>query len=440
MKTYIGTVLLLGLLGVACTKTVVEETVPIDPVQSKSSTDPTSAKSGGTAASVAPIDRISIYQGVEVNVVDDAQVKRLSAPIINAREALIRVHGALADGQPKQKLTAKLHLVSGGKETVLVDGPHTLLDYADGDLGSTFNFQLDATQVTTDMEFSVELVNAVNQTIDKFPLTDQKLAPVPTDAPKLRVQLVPVKYESDGSDRMPDMSDATLKAYHDALYQLYPVSDIELTTHATLDWPIEVDPMGEGWDKLLQAVMDLRANDPNVDEDVYYVGVFEPMDTVDDYCAGGCVLGVAPFPNDPSVFDTDISYRTALVTGYQTDKSGSTLAQELAHAMARLHAPCGNPQAIDTSYPYDNAALGTSGWDVLGKQLMDQSDYFDFMSYCFPAWVSDYTYKAIADRMAKVYALKNSQTQSLSTIARAPVSVPLLDHDRIGWMIQRPNL
>jgi hypothetical protein len=250
-----------------------------------------------------------------------------------------------------------------------------------------------------------------------------------------------VQYEADGSNRLPDLSDSSVKRYHDALYQMYPVSEVEVTQHAKLPWEVPIDPTGEGWDQLLNAVMTMR-QDEAVDPDVYYIGVFNPAANIREYCGhGGCVLGIAPAAgfSNPGALDTEMALRSALVVGYQTDHSGGTISQELAHAMGRLHAPCGNPAAIDKKYPYKDAALGSTGWDPIGKQLVSSDDHSDFMSYCSPVWVSDYTYKAIFDRMTKVSAtLGQTQKYVSSTTPKEIAKLPALTKEQIAWTIQQP--
>jgi hypothetical protein len=73
--------------------------------------------------------------------------------------------------------------------------------------------------------------------------------------------------------------------------------------------------------------------------------------------------------------------------------------------MGRLHAPCGRPANIDDEYPYDSGRIGVWGWDPLTKELLDPEErVFDFMSYCQPVWVSDYTFQGLwqaADAVAR---------------------------------------
>jgi hypothetical protein len=69
----------------------------------------------------------------------------------------------------------------------------------------------------------------------------------------------------------------------------------------------------------------------------------------------------------------------------------------MGHNFNRQHAPCGNPGGPDPSYPYSGGSIGQWGYDVFTGDLYNPSTTKDYMSYCDPAWTSDYTYKRIYD-------------------------------------------
>lgn len=350
------------------------------------------------AADELAIDEVAVYQAVKVTVVKSgAVVKKLNAPIIAGRPAFVRVF-VKAIGRTRPKIEGELRVTRAGKDDLILkdSGRGVLPVLDDALLDQTLNFEIPADDMTADATFSVKAgVKLASGDVVAFP-DDGTSVPfaAKTASQKLRVTFVPVAYESaDGTSLTPDLADtATLK---DTLFKMYPVAAVEITVHAPLKWSTPVAADGPGWDALLSGIMQVRRAD-NVDRDVYYVGVFTPKPTIDQFCdQGSCILGIAPQADEKSV-----GLRAALVLGYDNRSAGGTLAQELAHAMGRAHAPCGNPQAIDYKFPYSGGSIGVFGYDLITKELLDPGDRWrDYMSYCSPVWTSDYTFQGIYDRM-----------------------------------------
>ena len=365
-----------------------------------------------TAADELAIDEVAVYQAVKTTIVKGGAVaKKPNAPIIAGRPAMVRVF-VKAIGHTRPKIEGELRVTRAGKEDLVLkdSGRGVLPALDDGLLEQTLNFDIGAEDMTADATFAVKAgVKLASGDIVSFP-DDGTTVPfkAKTASQKLRVTFVPVAYQAaDGTSITPDLADsATLK---DTLYKMYPVAAVEITVHAPLKWSSPVAADGPGWDALLSGIMQVRKAD-NVDRDVYYVGVFTPKPTIDQFCdQGSCILGIAPQADEKSV-----GLRAALVLGYGNRSAGGTLAQELAHAMGRAHAPCGNPQAIDYDFPYSGGSIGVFGYDILTKELLDPGDRWrDFMSYCSPVWTSDYTFQGIYDRMEIV------TTQQKAAVAAA---------------------
>ena len=359
---------------------------------------PAPAAPATTAADELSIDEVAVYQAVKVTIVEaGALAKKPNAPIIAGRPALVRVF-VKAIGRTRPKIEGELRVTRAGKEDLVLEdhGKGVLPALDDGSLDQTLDFEIGAEDMTADATFSVKAgVKLASGDIVSFP-TDGTSVPfkAKTASQKLRVTFVPVAYQNeDGTSITPDLADtATLK---DTLYKMYPVASVDITVRAPLKWSSPVAADGPGWDALLSGIMQLRRAD-NVDRDVYYVGVFTPKPTIDQFCdQGSCILGIAPQADEKSV-----GLRAALVLGYDNRSAGGTLAQELAHAMGRAHAPCGSPQAVDGNFPYSGGGIGVWGYDILTKELVDPGDRVrDFMSYCSPVWTSDYTFQGIYDRM-----------------------------------------
>ncbi len=86
------------------------------------------------------------------------------------------------------------------------------------------------------------------------------------------------------------------------------------------------------------------------------------------------------------------------------------MAQELAHNYGRKHIDCGNPGDVDGGYPYNPCQIAPTGqtsyygFDTKTKTPIAPNGAKDFMTYSGPAWVSDYTWRAIISKNAAAAA------------------------------------
>jgi hypothetical protein len=377
-----------------------------------------------TLADLVAVNQVAVYQGAKVTIADEeAVVANPNAPVIPSRPAYMRIHARRRLAQPGAPpatvgpLVARLTVSAEGvPDVVLSDGPKRLAVLDDAAVTSTFNFELKAEQVRAGASYAVDLVDPSGawDGVAHFPPVDEK-APLRVGplAPTLKVRFVPVRYQADGSSRLSPLDRATVDAYRDALYKLYPASKVEISVRSELAWPATIAANGDGWDQLLSAIIETRSDD-DVPDDVYYVGIFNPAATEHEYCSKSdrCVLGVAP-----ASYRGEADLRVAMIVGYPSEHTHGTLAQEIAHAMGRYHAPCGEPAAVDTKFPYADGGIGTWGYDVLARKLISPSQrVFDFMSYCAPVWVSDYTFAGLYKNMVEVDAKKRPPTLSQQRI------------------------
>jgi hypothetical protein len=195
--------------------------------------------------------------------------------------------------------------------------------------------------------------------------------------------------------RLPETSPEVLKIYTVAVLAQYPVTAVE--AHVTTQ--IDSGATGSNIDlgEILDRVAEKRSQD-NPPDDVYYFGLIKPAESFNEYCNFECTTGVAFELTDVSPWY--VSSRAGIGVGFGDDVSAETFVHELGHNQGRPHAPCGVDG--DPDFPYDGAGIGAWGYDSFSQKLKDPSEYVDFMSYCAPVWVSDYTYRAIAERVAVV--------------------------------------
>jgi hypothetical protein len=358
----------------------------------------------GVPAANLAIAKVSISQGVEVTLyLNGNDITDLNTQLIRGRHALVRVFVAPLSGWQPHEVQAVLTL-EGEQGTrqyesiIDVDGLST-----DGDLGSTFSFEIPSEDLPSDQAMSVSLHELGDASFDGdssqsvWPSTGSYEAAFTPVGP-LRITLVPVQYDADGSGRLPDVSEPQLQLYEDLLLGMYPVPSVEITVADPFPWGAEVAANGQGWQQLLSAMVGLRSA-LSLGNDEYIYGLFNAADSFQGFCSFGCVAGLSLLSPSPG----DATARASIGVGFTGQDAVLTLAHEVGHAHGREHAPCmllGQPS--DPNYPYANAVLGVWGWDGPNGTLKEPFINTDIMGYCKPNWVSDYTFDGLLTRSLAV--------------------------------------
>lgn len=353
----------------------------------------------GPSAPLA-ITAIAAYQAVEVPLVSqNVSVDSRNAPIIAGRSLMLRVFVAPNAGFVEREIVGRFAWVAAGAPRVLETRVMISGASAPAALASTFVFQLEAADVTTDLEWTLTLAEANGEVFATFPPTGAVPLGASDAASVLEVTLVPLV----ANGITPDLSTDTLARYLKYMRAAFPVADVVATVRdaVVLDFPI--DGSGTGLTQALDRLYEVREADAPADN-VYFYGVLTPAPTFDEYCARGCTVGLASIGLANQVY-----YRGGIGTGYfesaKDTNSQETLVHELGHAMGRQHSPCGTG---DSSYfPYDDGSIGVWGYD--GRVMRSPNRFADVMGYCLPVWISDYTYAALFDRIAHVNATASAR-------------------------------
>lgn len=391
--------LLLLPLSIACATPAADVGAP---------TVPTGSGTTPTAPAVRPlagglsIAKLSVYQGVEAVLWEDGAVpSSLEAPIVVGRPAFVRVFVEPEAGFDR-KVTGILTVRTADGDTVLesnrkVDGPSV-----DGDLKTTINFDLPGDLVKRTLALSVEIVEETPEGPgggDPADVTwDSEdwggLDVQTTD--DLTLVIVPIRYQADGSNRLPDTSEAQLQRIADLAMGIYPAKSVQVRVDPPLNWSRRIDPWDSGdWSDLLYTLQQMR-DDANEAPNTYYYGMFNATDNLGQFCQSGCILGLSGLAWNVA----DPAFRASIGIGYSGDTAVETMVHEIGHAHGREHAPCGlGGQPSDRGYPYANASIGAWGYDLIEGELRDPRTTVDMMSYCAPIWTSDYTYYNLLLRM-----------------------------------------
>ena len=339
------------------------------------------------------LDRLALYQGIERPLMDGGQIASSEIPIVANRNALVRAFVS-SDGSYTGPVTGRLYIGSGDaiEVTATLAGPST-----QEDLATTLNFQVHGSRIDHDTTYRIEIGQLAEQKGAApltYPATDGDPIFVDSIGDKLRIALVPVRYNADGSGRVPDTSDEQVAAYKEAFAAMYPAPDVEITVHAPMDWSGNVSPNGSGWDSLLSALADLRMSE-GAPPDLYYYGAFVPASSFGAFCNGGCVAGLGMTGGAG-----DSYARAAIGLGYPGAMSIETALHEVGHNHGRLHAPCQTFDS-DPGYPYAGGKTSTWGYDR-SKDALFPPTAADIMGYCSPVWISDYTFLGLLERIRVV--------------------------------------
>jgi hypothetical protein len=351
---------------------------------------------------VANLDIVSVTanQGVEVTLMADGNNVSRNAPIIVNRPLLLR---AYVEPHADYENTVVLGtLIFDGVEyedTAAITGPSE-----PGDLDSTLHWIIDAEDVRVDSTFRIELWDSrggpgENGNRHSWPESGEDDLDATSAGGTLKVVVLPIRWDADGSGRLPDTGPEQVELFAALLQRVFPAREVSVELADVFPWDDPVTNAGDGWSELLNAVLEER-NGSNIDVDEYWYGLFQPTETMQDWCGStGCRMGLG------FVLDDYNSYwaRAGLGIGFDQFQAMGTMAHELGHLHGRYHADCGGASGIDPFFPYDDAALGAWGWDIFGVSgLQDPDTVVDLMSYCDPVWVSDYTYERLHNRMRLV--------------------------------------
>jgi hypothetical protein len=267
-------------------------------------------------------------------------------------------------------------------------------------LGSTANVTIPGNRVVAGIGLRADLlassdVASGNNTKAFWPPQGLSKPTVQSAGSTVKIVLVPIAYGADGSNRLPDTSQQQVDRYRDAIYRMYPVPSVTVSVKPAVTWKQAVDPGGNGWDDLLNAIADFRQQSGAADDEYYY-GVFNAANSFATFCNAGCVAGLSLLAgaNDPMA-------RAGIGIGFTGDDSAGTAAHEIGHQHGRPHAPCGVSQSVDPMFPHADGSIGVWGYDLISKVLI-APDKPDFMSYCHPEWVSDFNFKQLFTRIKLV--------------------------------------
>ena len=107
--------------------------------------------------------------------------------------------------------------------------------------------------------------------------------------------IVPVRYEADGSGRLPDTSSAAMDELRAQILAMYPIAPDQLRMRIRDPMPFDyvITREGAGFELLLETTRQLRLSD-SVPPETYYFSLVSPAPSYSQYCGGGMRGGSPP--------------------------------------------------------------------------------------------------------------------------------------------------
>lgn len=380
------------------------------------------------------IDEISVYQVGKIPIMEADKAVPLEdrpADIIQGKAGRVRVFTKLESGWANRTVSARLSLTNGELQTKYFSKRNVTGASAENSLATTFNFDVKAEDFTATTRYAVEIVECDGTPAGtagkaRFPIADsQELITRKTGV--LKIRFIPLN--ANGKTAASDMP--RMEAYQKYLALMYPTSGVEISVGSALNVNQTVSAQGDGWSEALDQVSKLHQSE-NAAADTYYYGLFQPTDSIGQYCNGGCVAGIGFVGSANS---NARHQRVSLGLSYADITSAQTMAHEIGHNHGRPHSPCGGAAGPDPDYPYAGAKIGWWGFEAPEK-LHNPDTATDIMGYCKNQWISDYTYGLFADRIA----ILNGNVRELPPPGDMQHYLFLLtDHRGPRWGLDRPD-
>lgn len=349
------------------------------------------------------IQHVAFYQVTEKILLEDGvDAGDEEVSVAQGRDAMLRVFLSPTDTYEERDLSVRAYIYQGD---ALVDAVIVTQNFKKegsfSDLDSSFNLPIRGSAIGPDLGIAIEVLEATEEA-DYPGIQGRNVWPedsafsvetIPTGP--LKIVMVPLEYNADGSGRLPNTTDEEMERFRQEFYGQYPASEVQIRV---------VDPVGtdigirNGWSALLSEVTALRSA-VGAEDDEYVYGLFSPGEDRTGGTAGLCWVGFGP--SDPS---------TKVCIGL--NGSPSTAVHEVGHAHGRLHSPGCGAGSPDPEYPESDGTLGSRAFDTTGNRMFEAASTYDFMSYCGPTWTGAHTWEKLVERVNSVNSVYGAYMES----------------------------
>jgi hypothetical protein len=350
---------------------------------------------------------VEIAQAIFIKVGDAGAVvppAMRNSKLIEGRAAFLRLHVRAEPGFAARPLRAQLTVTAAdGTETILTDGKTISGSSTSEKIDSSFNFLLPAELIKPKTTVSAAIYEAEpvaaseTPSPSRFPTSGAADLGVEGGPMAMDVVLVPVRGPSGPLDDAP----ARRKRLEDYLADVYPAQKMTIRWHDTVTIPALASSAAAF--RLLAVAR--RTDDAPAG--TYYHLLIAVEDSESKFLGLG--VGAGPRPEDAAN-----RIAMTMVTEHQVDSQMDTVAHEMGHNLGQNHAPGCGASGVDDKFPYPATGVGVDGYSLgeraLGKAHLpnapgpfkSKAKFKDVMGYCYPTWISDYSWNAFMERIRVV--------------------------------------
>jgi hypothetical protein len=341
---------------------------------------------------------VVVNQGVDVAIANEGVwvgPGERNTYVVSNRDTLLRGFWEIPESWVPRKIRAQLELrFPDGTNQILIDTKTIAGPSFPGDLDRSFLFPLLAEQFPPGVQYHLTLWEGEpgfehlppSTTVIESPIGGLAEIGIQPEPAELKVILVPVRYNTGSCNtNTAEITEDQEQRFLDYIHEQNPVREViwEFRRDSPIEWNTTLTSLAQLWQPLQQ----MRTDDAAPPNAYYYALVDACTSGIDG--AGGIAPGLPP-PTKDAAFQRVSSGLWLKGNSY----SYHTMVHELGHNQGRAHIFCagGGAAGVDPSYPYDNGIIGVWGFGIRLFRFHSPTGTFDYMSYCSPSWVSDWTW------------------------------------------------
>ncbi|MCG8556543.1 MAG: hypothetical protein MJD61_14825 [Proteobacteria bacterium] len=359
--------------------------------------------------------------------------KDIVAPVVGGRRALVRGYWKLDTGWKERSIEGILtvtHADGGTKQfsdSKMVKEGTKPLDSGSVPEDEAFNWKLDAADVKAGMQLTIELYEGAPEPgappmpPARFPAADT----LPVEVDDTRSELTVVVLPATLAGSTPDHGAMEAKNLEDYLYDIFPVQKVNMDLRGPTK--LEGVMMGVSENAPIWTALGRICRKDMAKLGVFYQAIIDRSKT--GFSKGGSSTGRTStlMPCSRLAFNLGNygSYTNSI------DAKMDSVAHEFGHNHERPHIDCGGPSSVDPSFPYKDGLTGQQGYRLSPGELMHKDEWKDFMGYCRPRWIADWT-------VGKLHEVTKKLTRTAAPGAAAP-ELELSRRSFEGYVSVDPN-